>query len=100
MVKNIQKYLFNKLFFPKVVIIDKPGIIINKTIGKFGKEGTKTRVIYIFEDIYSELQLETIKDLGKDKTDLLWYKIGKDVIIRYFFLAKMKKIYPFQMSKN
>jgi len=92
MVKDVRKYLFDKLFFPKVAIIDRPGIIINKTVSKFGKEGVKTRVIYHFEDIPVNLYLETVKKLGKEKTDDLWYKIGKDIAVRYLLFAKIKKI--------
>ncbi len=94
MVQDIKRYLFDKLFFPKVAIIDRPGIIINKTISRFGKEGVKTRVIYNFEDIAVNLYLETVKKLGKKKTDNLWYKIGKESGIRYFLFAKNKKIPP------
>ncbi len=92
MVKDIRRYWFDKLLAPRVVVIDRPGILINKIISKFGKEGVKTRIIYHFEDIPVNLYLETVKKLGKEKTDDLWYKIGKDMAIRYLLFNKDKKI--------
>jgi len=96
--KNIRDYIFNKLIFPKVLIVDKPGIIINKSISKFGKEKARTRVVYHFEDIAVNLYLESIKKLGREKTDDLWYKIGKDGATRYLFSLR-KKIIQEKLSK-
>lgn len=84
---DVKRYLFDKLIFPRVFIIDKPGVIINKTIGKFGKEGIKTRVIYHFEDFVTELYKETVKKIGKEKTYRLWYNINKDTSFRYTLFA-------------
>src|SRR3989339_1843298 len=91
---GLKNYLFGKLIFPKVFIIDQPGIIINKTIGRFGKEGVKTRVVYNFEYIAVNLYLETVKKIGKKKTDDLWYRIGKErgkKNFLFFFEKKKKK---------
>lgn len=90
MTNNIKDYIFNKLFFPKVVTIDKPGIIYNIFSRKFGGRQTK-RVVLYFEDIIANLQLETVEVLGKQSTNDLWYKIGKDVGARYMLLGKSKK---------
>jgi hypothetical protein len=92
MVVDIKRYVFDKLIFPKTFIVDKPGIIMNKTASKFNKEEILTRVIYTFEDLYSNLYLETVKKLGKEKTNLLWYKIGKDISTRYMLFMSANKI--------
>lgn len=89
---SIKDYLFNKLFFPKVVKIDKPGIIYTISDRKFGNPGARKRIIWHFEDIVVNLILETVKELGKKKTQELWYKIGKDVGTRYLLLAKIKPL--------
>ncbi len=88
--RNIRDYTYIQLYFPKVVVIDKPGIIINKTVSKFGKEGIRTRVIYHFEDLSVNLYLDTVKKIGKEKAGDLWYRIGKDCGKSYFLF--MKKI--------
>ena len=60
---DIRDYLFNKLFFPKVVVIDKPGIIYNTVANKLSGKETKKRIVWYFEDVIVNLQLETIKKL-------------------------------------
>lgn len=90
--KDLRRYTLEKLFFPKVAVIDRPGIIINKTSSRFGNSRTQTRVIFHFEDIPVKLYLETVKKIGKEKSDLLWYKIGKDGMIRYILFLKKKNI--------
>lgn len=88
----VLKNFFDEFLFPKIMIIDRPGIIINKSIRKFGGESTRTRIIYHFEDISKNLYLETKRKLGKEEADFLWYKIGKDMATRYFLFSKKKKI--------
>ena len=95
MSNSIRDYLFNKLFFPKVVTIDKPGIIYTVYDRKFGRPAAKRRIIYFFEDILVNLQLETVKVLGKERTSELWYKIGKEVGIGYLLQANIKKVPSF-----
>ena len=89
--ENARNYILNKLFFPKVAVIDKPGVIISKTSRKYGKKDSMKRIVFYFEDIISSLQLETIKELGKEKTSELWYKIGKAAGTRYLLLSKAKQ---------
>ncbi|MCW8966814.1 MAG: hypothetical protein OQK82_09055 [Candidatus Pacearchaeota archaeon] len=86
------RFILEKFIFPKILIINNPGIIINKTVSRFGKTYRKTRVIYNFEEIAVELYKKTVNKIGKEKTDDLWYKIGKDGITRYFLFANMPKI--------
>lgn len=95
MIKNLRDFIFGKMFFPKVAVIDKPGIIISKSSSKYGGRESKRRNVWIFEDTLANLQLETIKEIGKEKTDELWYKIGKDASTRYLLLAKVKKVPDF-----
>lgn len=88
---SVRNYIFNKLFFPKVVTIEKPGIIINCVSRKYGGVKSRQRTVFFFEDTIVNLQLETIKELGKKKGSKLWYKIGKDVGMRYMLVGKAKK---------
>ncbi len=97
MVQNIQKYIFEKLFFPRVAVIDQPGIIISKTSSKYGSKTSMKRMVFYFEDIIANLQIETVKKIGKEKTSNLWYKIGKDAGTRYLLLSKAKKPPSFLM---
>ncbi len=88
---NIRDYLFNKLFFPKVVVIDRPGIIINKTSRKYGGEISKKRVIFHFEDIFVNLQMETIKKFGKERVSDMYYKLGREIGIMHMLSGGAKK---------
>jgi hypothetical protein len=78
-------------------MIDRPGIIYNVISKRYGRGNSKKRIVFHFEDIIANLQLETIKELGKEKTEELWYKIGKDVGTRYMLLSKAKKPPSFLM---
>jgi len=95
MVESIKDYWLGKLLFPKTVIIDKPGVIISKTLSKYGGKENKRRIIFQFEDIIVNLQLETIKELGKEKAGKLFYQFGKDITTRYMLLSKAKKLPSF-----
>lgn len=89
--KDFKNFIFRELIFPKTLVLDYPGIIINKTVRKFGKGSIKTRTSYYFEDIYSELYNDSLKKIGQERVDLLWYKIGKDSSLRYLsFLGENK----------
>ena len=58
---NIKDYILAKLFFPRLVIIDKPGIIISEAARKYGHVSSRKRIVFHFEDIIINLQLETMK---------------------------------------
>ncbi|MBW2974160.1 hypothetical protein KY366_00430 [Candidatus Woesearchaeota archaeon] len=96
---NAVDYLLYKLFFPKTVTIDKPGIIYNFVDRKFGSKKSRKRIIWYFEDVIVSLQLETIKALGKEKSAELWYRIGKDSALRYVLLSSPKKAPSFLVPK-
>lgn len=81
----------NNLLFPRKLIIDNPGIIINKFFRMYGEAHSQIRTIFYFEDILVNLQLETIKELGKERASELFYRMGKDMGKRYLLLAKAKK---------
>jgi len=90
MVENIRDYIFNKIFAPRTFIIDQPGIIYNVLAKKYGRGESKKRIIWYFEDTLANLQIATIKKLGFEKTNKLWYEIGKDTGLRYLLLSKAK----------
>jgi DNA topoisomerase IB len=92
MVENIKSYILNKLFFPKVVVIDKPGMFYSETSKKYGKSTSRKRQIWHFEDISVNLYLETAKRLGEEKAGELWYKIGKETSVGYLLFTKIKKM--------
>ena len=58
---NVKNYVFDKLFFPKVVTINNPGVILTKIVRKYGRESSRIRPTYIFEDILVQVQLDTIR---------------------------------------
>jgi hypothetical protein len=90
-IKDIKRLIFEKWFFPDVIIINKPGVIISKVVKKFGRESSICRLAYIFEDVLADLQLDTIKKIGYEKTSDIWYRIGKDLTFSYFLVSKAKK---------
>ncbi|MBT3721733.1 hypothetical protein HN789_06295 [archaeon] len=90
--KKIKDYFLNKLFFPKVALIETPGIILSKTTRKYSKHSSLKRIIFDFENIIIEIYKTTTKKIGKKKTSKLWYEIGKDVGTMYFSFSKNKKI--------
>ncbi len=90
-IENISKYVFDKVFFPKKFIIDKPGIIINRRHRKYGGIINQIRTVFYFEEIFANLQLETIKKIGREKTSEMFYNIGKDLGTRYMLITKAKK---------
>jgi hypothetical protein len=87
--QDIKHFFYEKLLFPEILVISNPGIIYNKSVSKFGKEKTRTRVAWFFESIYADLYKDTIK---KKKTEELWYKIGKDLTLRYCLFSNQKKL--------
>jgi hypothetical protein len=96
---DTKKYNFKKLYFSQFVIINNPGIIISKSFNFVNNLGRKIRVVYTFEKIYVDLYFNTLQKIGKEKTDELWYRVGKDISIRYllmnkkfFSLSKFEKI--------
>lgn len=93
MVTNkFRDYILDKFFFPKTVVIDKPGIIISKNINHFTRKESKIRIFYTFEEFYVSLYKDTLKKIGKERTDKLWYIVGKDVGTRYFLFKDNSKI--------
>jgi len=89
---NSKHYMFFNLFLPKVITIDKPGVIYNFVNKKFGGVSAKRRALFYFEDIFVDIQKETIYFLGKKKATEIWYKIGKDSGTRYTLFGKSKRI--------
>jgi hypothetical protein len=83
--------IIDKIYFPKNVTIHTPGIIINKTSRVFGGIKSQKRCVYHFEDIFAGLQLETIKEIGKERASQLYYNIGKELGFGYMIIGKVKK---------
>lgn len=88
MVFEIRKYILERLYFPHVLSVDTPGLILHKKIALFGGRDVVTRSILTFEETYVDLFLDTIKEIGEEKTSQLWYRIGKDFMYRYFGFYK------------
>ena len=91
---DIKKHFFRKFIFPKVLIIDKPGLIVSKNFNNLNSRAHNMRIVYNFEDFYVNLYFDTLKNLGKEKTDNLWYRMGKDLGIRYFLFNGLTN-FPF-----
>jgi len=81
---DIKKHFFKKFVFPKILVLDKPGLIISRNFNNLNKEAHNMRIVYSFEDFYVNLYFDTLKKLGEEKTNELWYNMGKDLGIRYF----------------
>ncbi|MBU0758208.1 MAG: hypothetical protein KKF44_09125 [Nanoarchaeota archaeon] len=81
--KNIRITIFKKLFFPKTVLIDSPGLITSKTNKRFSSKEKHKRIIFDFEDVIADLYNDTVRAFGHKKTEELWYKVGKDVGTAY-----------------
>ena len=91
---NIKNFFFNKVLFPRKFIINRPGLIINRVSSWYGGTKSRHRAVYYFEDIIAGLQIDTLNEIGKEKTSKLWYKIGKDLGTQYVLLASPKKKIP------
>ncbi len=52
------------------------------------------RIVYTFEDFYVNLYFDTLLKLGDKKTEDLWYRLGKDLGIRYFLFNGLLE-FPF-----
>lgn len=82
------EYLLNKILFPKKLLIEQPGIIINKVVQKYGDKQSRFRTIFFFEEIMAELQIKS-KPLLKNKHEIFWTKIGYETTKRYFKLGSV-----------
>jgi len=82
-------YFVEKLLYPKVAVIDRPGIIISKTSSWYSSSSQK-RLLFHFEDLFVANQLAAVRKIGKKKASELYYCIGKDVGYRYMLLSGAK----------
>lgn len=80
---NIRDYTLNKLIFPRILVIDKPGVIINSASAFYGLKQSRKRIAYFFEDDFVALDAATVDLIGKEKTSELNYKIGKHFVSRH-----------------
>lgn len=90
-IKSARNYFFEKLIFPKVITIDRPGYIITRYTKRYG-DPIEQRSVFHFEDILANIQIETIKKIGKEKSSEIWYDIGKDTALHYLKMSNIKKI--------
>jgi hypothetical protein len=84
--ENITKFIFDKVIFPKKIIIDTPGIIINRYVRKYGSN--QQRLIFFFEESIIQVQ-KSLKEKTK-KNENIWYELGKQTALRYISLANAK----------
>ena len=91
---DLKYSIFEKFFSPKSYVINKPGVIINKLSRRYSSKSIRKRIVYYFEDIITNLQIETINKIGEKETRELWYKIGKDSGFRYVSASETKAINP------
>lgn len=96
--RSFKNFIFKELILPKVLIIDSPGVIISKRISKFSKKSSMMRAVYVFEKFAVDLYNGTVEAIGKEKADLLWYKISKNSAIRYMMFSGETKIPKFLIS--
>ncbi len=70
---DVKKYIFDKWLTSNRVTLNYQGVIITNAIKKYGTLTSINRSSYIFEDIFINLQLATIKKIGKEQTSKIWY---------------------------
>lgn len=87
---GLKEDLFNKFIFPKTLFINTPGIIVSKTASRLGPVSSQTRVVFFFENLFVDLYLNSVEKIGEERTKKLWYRIGKDIGIRYFLFSNQK----------
>ena len=95
---DYSREIITKVYFPRNVIIDRPGIIINKLSQKYSPEAPRKRIAYYFEDVFVRLQLNTINKLGEEKAKEFFYKVGKEIGARYMLLSKIRAAKQFPLS--
>lgn len=100
MVSDIKRYWEDKLLAPRVVVIDKPGVIYNIVAKKYGVGESKKRVVWYFEDVIVDLQRRTLKEIGEKETSGLFYRIGKDAGTRYILLSNVAKGFPMSLIEE
>ena len=92
---RLKEYWINKLLFPKIFIMDKPGVIISTSSKFFGCGSIKKRSIYHFRKIFYDLLLESVKEFGKEKALDFFYRIGKDLGTGFLVVNKAKRVPDF-----
>ena len=88
--KSFKKYVSDNTLY-----INEPGLIYNVLPKKYGHSDSKRRIMFVFEDILVNIQSESRKKIGLQKTEELLYCIGKDVGYRYLIQGNIRKIPSF-----
>lgn len=97
--KTFKKFWIESLLMPKLIQLNFPGIIINKTSSLFGFKNSQKRCLYHFEDIIAGVQNSAIKNLGKKKADKIYNEAGTELGKIYFKFVGFKKIPGFLQKK-
>lgn len=96
---DMKKYNFERLFRSGIVNITKPGLILQNNPGIFGNKKFVSRSIYVFEENFVKLYLDTLAEIGFESCSDLWYEIGKDISFRFFLNYQNIKINKFSVEK-
>jgi len=96
----VRDYILKKMIFPKLLIVDNPGIIISRNFKRLKGPYYDMRLSYTFEDFYDKLHKKTLKVAGKEETSFLEYIVGKNLATRYFSfnLSKEPVMKPKKLS--
>lgn len=86
---GIKDYFINYVLYPQTVALNQPGVIVNRGVKALGNTG-KLRFQYYFENVFAGLQKQTYSELGREITDDLFYKIGKDYTTLGLYFGKLK----------
>jgi len=90
--ETIKEYIFKKLFFLKLLDVDKPGVIYGKTNHFYSNLRINKRMVFCFEDFLSDLQKYTSSVIGMEKSSSLWYELGRDFGIKQINYAHIKNL--------
>lgn len=96
---DIRRYNFERLFSPGIINITKPGLILQNNPGVFSNKKFISRSIYVFEENFIDLYLDTLSEIGLESCNDLWYEIGKDISYRFFLNYQSMKINKFNIEK-
>lgn len=88
---NLKDSILKNILITNRVNFDNPGILINNVKTRLFGPTIKVRKMYLFEDIFSDLQNLTIKQFGNKNASVLFQKIGRDIGTRSFLIPFYKK---------
>jgi hypothetical protein len=89
---QFKEYFIRNFVLPKVITSNEPGRITSYSTSRYGPGRSMFRLCYGFEDLFVALQVASTKELGRVKSEELWYRIGKTFGMRHLSFSGKSKI--------